>query len=139
MTGESAEVKIGEGACVALVILDQSPEAGGPGEGSLDQPVPRQQHEAALGLRQLHHLQFDTMRPGGLGHPCAGITLVNISQFDALSGGGLHSLGQAPDLGPVIRAGGRDMQSQQVAQRVDRQMQLGTDLPWFSWTPGGTL
>src|SRR4051812_49813281 len=56
-----------ERAGIALVILDEPSAAGGPGEGSLDNPTPRQQHEATLGLRQSHHLQGDPVRLRGGG------------------------------------------------------------------------
>jgi hypothetical protein len=59
----------------------------------------------------------------------ARIALVDIGHLDALAGGGLHGLGQAPDLGAVVRTGRRHVQSRQVTQYVDRPVQLGTLLP----------
>jgi len=106
--GRGDEVEISESASVALIVLHQPPEPCRPGKGPLDHPAPRQQQEAALGVRQLHHLQFDAMRPGGLTGPLAGVALVDIGQFDALPGGDLYSLRQAADFGAVIHAGRRD-------------------------------
>ena len=58
---------------------------------------------------------------GGLGRLLAGVALIDIGEIDGVAGGGLHGLGQPPDLGAVVGVGGRDVQRQEVAQRVDRQ------------------
>ena len=65
------------------------------------------------------------MRLGGVGGFRAGVALVDIGQVDALAGGGLHGLSQPTKLGLIVCAGRRHVQRQQMAQRVDCQMQLG--------------
>jgi hypothetical protein len=45
-TGEGHEMKPGDRLGQAFVVLGRPPEAGGQGEGALDDPPPRQQHEA---------------------------------------------------------------------------------------------
>ena len=58
----------------AFVVSGQAAEARGPGKGALDDPAPGQQHEAALGLRQLDHLQPDAVRRrigGRVAHRCS--------------------------------------------------------------------
>ncbi|QDJ11969.1 hypothetical protein HVPorG_04755 (plasmid) [Roseomonas mucosa] len=57
------------------------------------------------------------------------IALVDIGQIDALARRGLHCLSETPHLSAIVSAGGRDMERQQMPQRVDRQVQLGTLLP----------
>ena len=47
---------------------------------------------------------------GGNGRLLPEIALVDIGQFHALAGSGLHRLGKAADLGAVIRADWREMQ-----------------------------
>ena len=79
---------------------------------------------AALDLREFDDLPFDAVRAGGLGRLLTGVALVYIGQIDAVPGGGLHGLGQPPDLGAIVRIGGRDVQRQEVAQGVDGQMDL---------------
>ena len=44
-----------------LEVLGQAPAAPEPGEGALDHPAPRQQHEAALGSRELDHINYPVM------------------------------------------------------------------------------
>src|SRR3954470_10575599 len=95
-----------ERAGVALVILDEPSAAGGPGEGSLDNPTPRQQHEATLGLRQSHHLQGDPVRLRGGGGLVSGIALVDKTEFDAALRFRLHSLCQPAYLAAVVGIGG---------------------------------
>ena len=90
------------------MVLDQPAKAGSPGEKSFDHRAPRQQHEAALGARQLDRRQLGTVRLRGVSGFRAGGALVDISQVDALNGGGLYGLGQPPHFGAVVRAGGRD-------------------------------
>ena len=47
-----------------------------------------------------------------------------------LAGGGLHGLGELPDLRPVVSGGGCDVQGEQVTQRVHRHMHLGAAAPF---------
>jgi hypothetical protein len=63
------------------------------------------------------------MVPGadrGGGRSFARITLIDEGEFDAVIGRGLEGLGHPPDLGPVIGIGGRHMQGEQMAERIER-------------------
>jgi hypothetical protein len=50
-------MEVCHGLSEAFVVFDESSEAGGPGEGSFDDPSSGQQHETALGLRQFDDLE----------------------------------------------------------------------------------
>lgn len=55
----------------------------------------------------------------------ARVSLIDIGQFnDAFVSGLLNGSGEASDLGAIIPVGWRDMQGQQVAQRIHSHMQL---------------
>ena len=56
-------------------------------------PPARRQHEAALGLGQLDHLEGDAVLGGGVGGLFARVALVHEAEFHALTGGVLHGLG----------------------------------------------
>lgn len=96
------------------MLLDWSAEARRRGEGALHDPASRQQREASLGLRESDDLPFDAVYAGGL-RLLAGIALVDISQIDAVPGGGLHGLSHMPDLDTVVGIGGCDTQGQEIA------------------------
>ena len=48
-----------------LIVLGEPSEAGGPGEGTLDDPSSGQENEAAFGLGQLDDAEFDAVLGGG--------------------------------------------------------------------------
>ena len=121
---EGDDVEICERAGIALVVLDEASEADRPGEGALDHPGSRQQDEAALGLRQSDDLQCDAVLARSLSRPLPGVALIDIGEVDVIAGGGLDRLGELPDLGAVVGLGGRDVQRQEVAERVDSQVDL---------------
>ncbi len=54
----------------------------------------------------------------------ARVALANIGDLDALAGGRLHGGGEALDLGAVLCVGRRDVQRQEMPQRIDRGMEL---------------
>ena len=117
-------MQAGEGFGEALVISHEPSEAGAPSEGALGDPAARQQHEAALGLGRLHHHEPDAVRRGLRGGRLAGVALVDEGDLHALAGGVLYRRGEAVDLRPVLLVRRRDMQRQQLAQRVDGEMHL---------------
>src|SRR5271157_4277952 len=114
-------MEVCQGLSTAFVVFDESSEAGGPGEGSFDDPSSGQQHETALGLRQFDDLERNAVFSGGGRWLLAGVALIDESDLHALSGLRLNGLGDTADFGPIIRVGGRDMQSQKMAKRVDGQ------------------
>ena len=69
------------------------------------------------------------MSSRSLGGSLTGIALIDTGQIDALAGRVLDGFGQGRDSRAIISAGGRDVQRQQVAERVDDQVQLGSPGP----------
>jgi hypothetical protein len=63
---------------------------------------------------------FDGLLPG--------VALIDIGKGYSLARRLLDCFGEAADLGAVIDIGGGDMERQQMAERIDRQMQLGAAL-----------
>lgn len=56
----------------------------------------------------------------GLGRLLAGVTLINVGQFDCLIRHGLDLTRQFFDLSPVLLVGRRNVQRQQLAQGIHR-------------------
>jgi hypothetical protein len=108
---EGDDMEVCEGAGIAFVVFDETTAAGRPGEGALDHPAPWPPGKAAFGLGSLDDLPIDAVIASGLGR-----------LLDGVPGDGLHGLRQTPDLGAVVGIGGRDVQGQEMAQRVDSQM-----------------
>lgn len=117
-TDEGDDVQIGKGLSQALVVTDETPEAGGPGEGALGDPTPGQQHEATLRLGQFDRLQFDPLRPGRRGRLVARVPLVDEGDLDALPRGRLHGLGEPADLGAVVRPRAHTLRGFFMAARI---------------------
>ena len=108
-----------------FVVAHESAESGSPGEASLDHPTARQQHEAAFRHRVFDYFEPDAVTLGGLRRVWPGIALIDISHLDRASGDLLHVLGQRLDLGAIALIGRGDRQREQVAQRVDGDVDLG--------------
>ncbi len=69
------------------------------------------------------------MLPGGFGGVRSGVALIHIRHLDGASGDLLDLRGQCGDLLPVALVGRRHGQRQQVAQRVDRDVDLRSFAP----------
>ena len=123
---EGDEVEVCEGGGQAFIVAGQAAEAGHPAERPFHHPSARQAHDAALGFGQAHDLQRDAVRGGGFGRTLAGVALIDIGEVDAVAGRVLHRLGQRGDGRAVVDITGRDVQREQVAQCVDRHVELGT-------------
>jgi site-specific DNA recombinase len=91
----------------------------------LHHPPARQQHEAALGLRILDHLQADAVGLSLLRRLLPAIASVHIGQLHALARGLLHSPGECLHLSPVLLGGWRNAQGKQVPQGVHGGVDLG--------------
>lgn len=98
-----------------FLITGQPPEAAQPAKVAFDHPPARQQHKAPLDVGQLDDLQRDAV--------------VGCRLLGGLAGRRLDSRRQLGDLRPVLGVGGRDVQCQQLAQRIDRQMDLAALAP----------
>ena len=110
MRVEGDEMEAGDGLRQSLVVAREAPEAGGPGEGTLDHPAAGEQDEAALGLWSADDEQRDAVRACRLGRRRAGIALVDEGEVDGLTGDLLHAGGKLADLGPVLGVGRGDVQ-----------------------------
>jgi hypothetical protein len=60
----------------------------------------------------------------GLGRLLAGVALVDVGEIDGVTGGSLHGLRPTSDLGAVVGIGGGDVQGQEMAKRIDGQLDL---------------
>lgn len=89
-----------------------------PAERAVNDPAAWQQNEPFVRLGQLDDFQLDALRCGGLGGILARIALVNERYLDRLARYALHLFGQRTDVGAFLSVGGRDVQGQQVAQRM---------------------
>ncbi len=76
------------------------------------------------------------MRVSHLGRLLAGVTLVDIGQFDTRAGDLLHGGSERRDLGPVLLGGGSDVRREQVSERVHRDVDLGALLALGPVVPG---
>ena len=94
----------GEGVGESFVVSGESAEKRGPGEASLDDPSSWQQHEAALCLGVLDHLQLDAMLGGRVGCGLTGVALIDIGQLHVAAGDLLDLFAQPLDLGAVLFA-----------------------------------
>jgi transposase len=121
---ESEEVQAGQDGGEAFVIFGEASASGGPGEGAFDDPAAGQQHEAAARFGMLDDDQLNAMRLCGGGRVGAGVALVDKGDFDALAGGGLDGAGEALDLRPVLFVRRGDVRRQELAERVDGEVQL---------------
>ncbi len=85
-------------------------------------PAPWQQHEATLGLGQLDDRQLHTVLRSSLCGGFTRVTLVNEGDLDGVARGFLHRLRQRADLRPLLLVSGRYRQRQEVAERVDSEV-----------------
>jgi hypothetical protein len=83
---EGEVVISGEGVGEPFVVSCESAEACGPGEASFDHPSSWQQDEAAFGLGVFDHLQLNAVLGRGIGCGLAGVSLIDIGQFQAAVG-----------------------------------------------------
>jgi len=74
----------------------------------------------------------------GFGRLLSAIALIDISERDALAGGVLDGFGKASHLGTIVDIGGGDVQGEQMAERVHRQMEFRAALA-FGTVVAGTL
>jgi hypothetical protein len=74
------------------------------------------------------HLEANGMFLGGFSRVLAGVALIGIDQLHPLSGHLLHGGGERLDLRAILFVGGRDAGSQEMAKRVDGDVDLGAFL-----------
>ena len=112
-----------------FVVSGEPSKTRGPGEASFDDPSAWQQHEAAFRHGMLDHLQPQAVLLGGFGGVRSGVALVHIGQLDCVAGHLLYLFCQRGDLLAIALIGRRDGQRQQVTERVDCDMNLGSLAP----------
>ncbi len=82
------------------------------------------------------HLQLDAVPGSRFFRRFACVTLIHVSQLDILLRDLLHLPGQFLHLGSILLVGRRDMQGQQMAQRVNCRMDLRSFAPFGSVISG---
>lgn len=112
------------------MATSKSATARSPAECALHDPAAWQEHEAAFSLGEFDQTQFDAVLFHGLGGGFACIALINLRHFDAFRRCFLRSGSDGRDYTAILLAGCSHVQGQQIAQRVDRNVDLGT-LPAF--------
>ena len=116
----------------ALVVARQAAKTGHPGKAALHDPSTWQQDEASLRLRQADHLQAYALALSSLGGSLTGVALIDKGQFHMLSRHFLHGCGQLAHLIAVLLIGWREMQRQEISQRIDGQMHFAAFAPFGS-------
>jgi hypothetical protein len=113
---------------VSFVVFDEPLASCRPCEGAFEDPTFWQKHEAALWLGKLDDFGGDALLLCSFDGLLPGVALIDIRKGYSLARRLLDCFGEAADLGAVIDIGGGDMERQQMAERIDRQMQLGAAL-----------
>jgi len=65
------------------------------------------------------------MLAGGLRRALASVALVDPGEFDAVARDGLDRSGELLDLAAILGIGRRDVEGEQVAKRIDRDVEFG--------------
>ena len=112
------------GGVESFIVPCETSESCGPGEASFYHPAAWQEHEASFGHGVFDHLKPDATLLGCFRRVGAGVALIDIGQFDRVAGHLLHLFSQGSDLSTITLVGGCDLQRHQVAQRVDRDVDL---------------
>ncbi len=73
-------------------------------------------------------MQRDALCIGGFGSLLAGIALIDKGERHILAYDILYRLCQTADFLPIADIRGRDVERQQMAERIDRHMDLGATL-----------
>jgi hypothetical protein len=123
-TDEGQEMQRSQSRGEALIVARESAEACGPGKVALHHPASREEDEAPLGLGQLDHCQLDAVLCGRLSRLWAGVALIDVRQLHMLARHLLYGAGQLLDLRPLLFIGRRHQQRQEMAQGIDRDMDL---------------
>lgn len=113
-----------------LLIPGETSESAHPAEIPFHHPAPGQEHKAPLDLGQFDDLERDAVVSGGLAWRLTGVPLVHVGQRHRLPGRLLHGGRQVSDLGLVLVIGGRDMQGEQLTQRINGEVDLGALAPF---------
>src|SRR5262245_3111482 len=106
----------------SFIITRQAAEACYPTYAALYYPTPGQQDEAFLRRRQLDYFQTNTVCGGSLSGVFTRVALIYISYLDRCASYFLYLGAEFGNLCTVLFIRCRDVQGQQVAERVYRQV-----------------
>ena len=130
--GEGEEVEGPERGGKSFVVSGEATKTRRPSEASLYHPAAWQQDKAAFGLGMFNNFQLDAVSGSRFFRRLACVTLIHVSQFDIFLRDLLHLPGQFADLGAILLIGWRDVQSQQMAQRIHSRMYFRSFAPFGS-------
>lgn len=129
MQTKTTIVDAGQRLWEPFIVPSQPSELGRPRKGTLNNPSPWQQYETAPRLWQPNRMQFNAVAGRCFGALSSGITLIDIDQRHLLMGNLLNRFGQFGDLRTVLLRRRRHVQRQQMAQRIDSQVDFGAPFP----------
>jgi len=112
-------MQAGDGFRQPFVVAGEPAESGHPAEAPFHSSPARQQDEAALSLGVRGDFEADAVGRGVSGRLSAGVPLIDEGERDGLAGDLLDGLGERGNLDPILLVGRRDVQGEQVAERVD--------------------
>ena len=115
-----------EGSVEPFVVSGESAEPSGAGEATFDDPSPWQQYEAPFCHRVLDDFQPDAMLLSRFGGVRSGRAMVDVRHHQGALNYHLHRLGERRYHIAVAPVGWRHSHRRQMAQRVDRDVDLGT-------------
>ena len=104
---------------ISLIVFDKPSATCGPGEGSFDDPTPRQQDKAAFGFGQPDHFELDAFFGSGLRSCVAGVAPIDVSQVNAIARRLLYVGCKPGNSRAVTNIGRCHMQGKQVPQCID--------------------
>src|SRR5262249_48791096 len=108
----------------SLIISRQATKACYPAETSFDHPAARQEDKASLRCWQFYDFELDAVLLSCLRGVFAGVALIDKGDLDRFAGLGLSSFRKLSDVGTVLFIGGCHAQSEQMPERIARQMAL---------------
>lgn len=133
---KSQEMKTSQGFRQTFIVPREASKAAEPTKTALDDPSAREQDETALGVRQLDDFELNAKLSRVLQGLLTGVSLVDKSNLHCLARGFLDLARELLNLLAVLFVGGRDTQSQQMAQGVDRHVNLAAFLALGPIIPG---
>ncbi len=108
----------------SFVVAGESSEACDPCEAGFDDPSAWQQDEASFGHGVLDHFKPDAVLLGGFRGVGPGVALVHIGKLDCVASHALHVFSKRTNLRSITLVCGSDPECEQVAQRIDRDVDL---------------
>lgn len=117
-------MEAGQGSKESFAVSGNASKASGAGKASFHYRAAGQQNETGFGFSVLDNCQLNARHRRCIFGRLCGVFPIDIGQLHMISGGPLHLSGQAPELVPILFAGGDRMQCKQESQHTDRRMHL---------------